>query len=59
MSRRERQRAEILLAERSGQYVRVLVLSREHLAEFPDDTQVEAAAAIATRHIEDDRDDQV
>lgn len=55
MSRHERQRAQILLAESQGQYARVLVLSREHLAEFPGDSQVRAAAESAARHIDDDR----
>ena len=47
MSRRERQCDEIKSALTRGQYARVLVLSREHLAEFPDDNDVRAAAAEA------------
>ena len=50
MSRRERQCDEIRSALTRGQYARVLVLSREHLAEFPDDDDVQAAAAEARRH---------
>ena len=34
---------------RCQQYTRVLVLSREHLAEFPDDVDVLAAADEAER----------
>jgi len=47
VSRRERQQQEIALALDRGHYARVLVLAREHLAEFPDDGAVRAAATIA------------
>jgi hypothetical protein len=50
VSRRERQREQIFSALRSGQYARVLVLSREHLAEFPGDVDVGAAADRAERY---------
>ena len=43
MGRRERQSEEIMSALERRQYARVLVLSREHLAEFPDDEEVRAA----------------
>ena len=49
MSRRERQRDEIMSALRRQHYSRVAVLSREHLAEFPDDVDVMAATAEAER----------
>jgi len=47
MSRRERQQQEIALALDRGHYARVVVLAREHLAEYPEDGVVRAAAAIA------------
>lgn len=50
MSRRERQREEIRSALLRRQYHRVLVLSREHLAEFPDEVDVRVAAAQAQQH---------
>lgn len=49
MSRCERQKQQIAAALAHGQYARVLVLVREHLAEFPDDDEVRAAAAEARR----------
>ena len=49
MSRRERQRDEIMSTLRRQHYNRVVVLSREHLAEFPDDVDVRAAADEAER----------
>ena len=51
MTRRERQQAEIVAAARDGEFARVLVLSREHLAEFPDDLEVADAAARAACHL--------
>jgi hypothetical protein len=53
MSRRERQQQQIASALARGHYARVLVLAREHLAEFPDDDDVIAAAAEARRAWED------
>ena len=50
MSRRERQRDQIMSALRRHRYALVLVLSREHLAEFPDDVGVRAAADHAERY---------
>ena len=50
MSRRERQREEIMSALARQHYGRVLVLSREHLAEFPDDAAVRLAADQAERY---------
>lgn len=47
MTRRERQQQHIAAALDRGHYARVLVLSREHLSEFPDDDVVRKAAAIA------------
>ena len=47
MSRRERQQQHIAAALERGHYARVLVLAREHLAEFPDDDEVRAAAESA------------
>jgi hypothetical protein len=49
VTRRERQREEIISALTRRHYTRVLVLSREHLAEFPDDGAVRAAADLAQR----------
>lgn len=50
MSRRKRQHDEIMSALMRRQYLRVLVLSREHLAEFPDEVDVRVAAAQVQRH---------
>jgi len=47
MDRRERQQLQIVSALDRGHYARVLVLAREHLAEYPDDEVVKAAAAAA------------
>ena len=47
MSRRERQQEQIRAAINRQHYARVLVLAREHLAEFPDDDVVRAAFAEA------------
>ena len=47
MSRRERQQQQVAAALARGHYARVLVLAREHLAEYPDDDAVRAAGAIA------------
>jgi hypothetical protein len=47
MSRRERQQQHIASALERGHYARVLVLAREHLAEFPDDDAVRDAAERA------------
>ena len=50
MSRRDRQHDEIMSALSRRLYARALVLSREHLAEFPDDVEVAWAADQARRH---------
>ena len=47
MSRRERQQQQVTAALERGHYARVLVLAREHLAEYPDDEEVRAAAELA------------
>ena len=47
MSRRERQQQHIVAALERGHYARVLVLAREHLAEFPGDEEVRDAAGRA------------
>ena len=47
MKRRERQQEEIAAALARGHFTRVLVLAREHLAEYPDDEDVRSAAARA------------
>jgi hypothetical protein len=47
MSRRERQQQHIAAALERGHYARVLVLAREHLAEYPDDDGVREAAETA------------
>ena len=47
MSRRERQQRHIAAALERGHYARVLVLAREHLAEFPGDDEVRDAAERA------------
>jgi hypothetical protein len=49
VTRRERQEQEIVSALARGHFARVLVLAEEHLAEFPDDQEVRAAAAEAAR----------
>jgi hypothetical protein len=49
MSRRERQQAQVLRALERGHVARSLVLAREHLCEFPDDTVVRDAAERAAR----------
>ncbi|HTL84054.1 MAG TPA: hypothetical protein VL856_02660 [Acidimicrobiia bacterium] len=47
MTRRERQQQQVALALEREHYARVLVLAREHLAEFPDDDDVRHAAEVA------------
>jgi len=47
MSRRERQQQHIAAALERGHYARVLVLAREHLAEYPGDEDVREAAEAA------------
>ncbi len=47
MNRRERQQQQIAAALARGRFARVLVLAREHLAEYPDDEDVRTAAAWA------------
>ena len=47
MSRQERQRQQVVSALARGHYARVLVLAREHLAEFPGDEDVMLAALQA------------
>jgi hypothetical protein len=47
MDRRERQQQQIVTALDRRHYARVLVLAREHLAEYPDDDVVKAAVAVA------------
>jgi hypothetical protein len=47
MSRRERQQQHIAAALERGHYARVLVLAREHLAEYPEDDGVREAAETA------------
>jgi hypothetical protein len=47
MNRRERQQQQVTSALARRHYARVLVLAREHLAEFPDDADVRAAAEAA------------
>lgn len=42
-----------MAALRHHHFARVLVLSREHLAEFPDDVDVREAADAAARHRSD------
>jgi hypothetical protein len=49
VSRQQRQRDQIQTALRRGQHGRVVVLSREHLLEFPDDADVREAAEQAAR----------
>jgi hypothetical protein len=48
MGRRERQQREIASELAGANYARVIVLAREHLAEFPDDDDVRRAADIAS-----------
>ena len=47
MSRRERQQQQVASALAQRHFARVLVLAREHLAEFPDDDDVRDAATVA------------
>jgi len=47
VSRRERQQQQVASALAQRHYARVLVLAREHLAEFPDDDDVRDAATLA------------
>jgi hypothetical protein len=47
VSRRERQQQQVAAALARRHYARVLVLAREHLAEFPDDDDVRDAAVVA------------
>jgi hypothetical protein len=47
MERRERQQQQVASALARGHFARVLVLAREHLAEFPDDEGVRRAAETA------------
>ena len=47
MERRERQQQQVASALARGHFARVLVLAREHLAEFPDDEDVTRAAEAA------------
>ena len=47
MSRRERQRHQVVSALAQRHFARVLVLAHEHLAEFPDDDDVRDAANVA------------
>jgi hypothetical protein len=47
MTRRERQQQHIASALEREHFARVLVLAREHLAEFPDDDDVRQAAEVA------------
>jgi hypothetical protein len=49
MTRRERQHAQIDADLGRGQVARAVVLARAHLAEFPDDLDVQAAVVLATR----------
>jgi hypothetical protein len=58
MSRHERQREQIVAALGRRQFARVLVLSREHLAEFPDDLVVQAASALAADALASSADDE-
>jgi len=47
MERRARQQRQVASALARGHFARVLVLAREHLAEFPDDEDVIRAAEAA------------
>jgi hypothetical protein len=47
MDRRERQQQQVASALARGHFARVLVLAREHLAEFPGDDDVRRAADAA------------
>ena len=47
MSRRERQKHQVASALAQRHFARVLVLAREHLAEFPEDDDVRDAANAA------------
>ena len=47
MDRRKRQQQQVASALARGHFARVLVLAREHLAEFPGDKDVRLAAEVA------------
>jgi hypothetical protein len=49
VSRQERQQQQIATELARGNLARVLVLAAEHLTEFPDDLDVQLAAALAGR----------
>lgn len=49
VTRRERQQQQIAIEISRGHFARVLVIAREHLAEFPDDIDVQLAVALAAR----------
>jgi hypothetical protein len=49
VTRRERQQQQIAVELSRGRFARVLVLSREHLAEFPGDVDVQLAGELAAR----------
>ena len=51
VTRRERQQQQIAIDLSRGRFARVLVMSCEHLAEFPDDVDVQLAAELAARAI--------
>lgn len=49
VTRRERQQQQIAIDLSRGGFARVLVMSREHLAEFSDDVDVQLDAELAAR----------
>jgi hypothetical protein len=49
VTRRERQQQQIATALARGEVSRALVLTREHLAEFPEDLEIQAAVEQTAR----------
>jgi hypothetical protein len=49
VTRRERQQQQIAIELSRGRFARVFVMAQEHLAEFPDDVDVQLAAELAAR----------
>jgi hypothetical protein len=51
VTRRERQQQQIATELSRSRWARVLAMAREHLAEFPEDVDVQLAAELAARAI--------
>jgi hypothetical protein len=51
VTRRERQQRQIETELYAGRWAQVMVMARDHLAEFPDDVEVRLAAEVAAAAI--------